>query len=82
MELDEYIRGFDALCRSKEVTLMGRIAEGTSKKKQLLKEANFFNATVVVVGVEKRLSSFWLVYRRPHFQIIFFVYSEPYLQII
>lgn len=60
VELDEYIRGFDALCRSKEVTLIGRIAEGTSKKKQLLKEANFFNATVVVVGVEKRLSSFWM----------------------
>lgn len=60
IELDGYIRDFEALSSLKQVTLMGRIAEGTSIKKQLLKEANLFTATAIVVGVKKRLSPFWM----------------------
>ncbi|CAN6301594.1 unnamed protein product [Urochloa humidicola] len=54
--LDEYLAEYESLCSQKEVVLVGRVTQGSSIQKELVKEAKLCAAMVVVLGANKKYS--------------------------
>ncbi|KAI3765707.1 hypothetical protein L2E82_15749 [Cichorium intybus] len=51
--LDDYLADYEGLCDHKQVDLTGQVLRGNSVRKVLVKEAKFYSATAVIVGVSK-----------------------------
>ncbi|KAL7605189.1 hypothetical protein Lser_V15G17130 [Lactuca serriola] len=51
--LDDYLADYEGLCDQKQVDLTGQIVRGNSIRKVLVKEAKFYSAAAVIVGVNK-----------------------------
>ncbi|KAJ1298023.1 hypothetical protein BS78_01G422200 [Paspalum vaginatum] len=54
--MDDYLAEYEALCRKREVVLVGRVTPGSSIQKELVKEAKLCAAVVVVLGANKKYS--------------------------
>ncbi|KAL4585046.1 hypothetical protein LXL04_009659 [Taraxacum kok-saghyz] len=51
--LDDYLADYEGLCDHKQVDLTGQVLRGNSVRKVLVKEAKFYSAAAVIVGVSK-----------------------------
>ncbi|MFS7930049.1 putative rossmann-like alpha/beta/alpha sandwich protein [Helianthus anomalus] len=51
--LDDYLSDFEGICEHKQVDLTGQVLTGNSVRKVLVREAKFYSAASVVVGVSK-----------------------------
>ncbi|TVT99092.1 hypothetical protein EJB05_55561 [Eragrostis curvula] len=54
--LDEYLAGYEELCSQKEIVLVGRVTQGSSIQRELVKEAKLCAAMVVVLGANRKYS--------------------------
>nr|XP_043624065.1 proline-rich receptor-like protein kinase PERK3 [Erigeron canadensis] len=51
--LDDYLADYEGLCDQKQVDLTGQVLRGNSVRKVLVREAKFYSAAAVIVGVSK-----------------------------
>ncbi|KAK1419342.1 hypothetical protein QVD17_28508 [Tagetes erecta] len=51
--LDDYLADYEGLCDHKQVDLTGQVLRGSSVRKLLVREAKFYSAAAVIVGVSK-----------------------------
>ncbi|XP_076958506.1 protein kinase STUNTED-like [Bidens hawaiensis] len=51
--LDDYLADYEGLCDHKQVDLTGQVLRGNSVRKVLVREAKFYSAAAVIVGVSK-----------------------------
>lgn len=51
--LDDYLADYEGLCDHKQVDITGQVLRGNSVKKVLVREAKFYAAAAVIVGVSK-----------------------------
>ncbi|XP_035844998.1 probable receptor-like protein kinase At2g42960 isoform X1 [Helianthus annuus] len=51
--LDDYLADFEGICEHKQVDLTGQVLTGNSVRKVLVREAKFYSAASVVVGISK-----------------------------
>ncbi|XP_071691430.1 protein kinase STUNTED-like [Rutidosis leptorrhynchoides] len=51
--LDDYLADYEGLCDHRQVDLTGQVLRGNSIRKVLVREAKYYSATAVIVGVSK-----------------------------
>ncbi|KAL8188663.1 hypothetical protein R6Q57_029683 [Mikania cordata] len=51
--LDDYLADYEGICDHKQVDLTGQVLRGNSVRKVLVREAKFYSAAAVIVGVSK-----------------------------
>lgn len=51
--LDDYLADYEGLCDHKQVDITGQVLRGNSVRKVLVREAKFYSAAAVIVGVSK-----------------------------